>query len=442
MDKPVIAIVGRPNVGKSTLFNRLIGERVAIVQNKPGVTRDRLYGDFDWNGREFTLIDTGGIVFDEPDPILRQTREQAEIGIEESDLILFMVDSKDGLTALDRDLANQLRKSGKPVLLVANKTDGDRLERESNDFYALGLGRVYAISSIHGRGLGDLLDEVKRLLPAPAWGETEENESIKLAIIGRPNVGKSSLLNSILGEARAIVSDIPGTTRDSIDTPFTRDGQEFTLIDTAGIRRAGKIGGSVEYYTVLRARRAIERCDVALVLLDAVEGPTDGDARVANMAHEAGKASIIVVNKWDLVKNTQMHTYAKEVQKQFEFMSYAPIGFTSAESRRGVEGILDTVVTVAESHAMRIPTGELNRVIREAVERKPFTYRRRDLNVLYATMVKVKPPTIAVMVNDPKIVHFSYERYLQNRLREAFGFVGTPLRLLFRESKDKRKVAT
>jgi GTP-binding protein len=437
MLKPVIAIVGRPNVGKSTLFNRLIGERRAIVQDKPGVTRDRLYGDFDWAGREFTLIDTGGIVFDEPDQILTQTREQAEVGINEADLILFMVDSKDGTTAIDYDLAEALRKSGKPVLLVANKSDGDRLEREASDFYSLGLGEVYAISSIHGRGLADVLDEVVKHFPVTEVEEEEEGDVIKLAIIGRPNVGKSSLTNAILGEARSMVSEIPGTTRDAIDTLFTRgDDQQFLLIDTAGIRRAGKIGGSVEYYTVLRAQRAIERCDVALVLLDAVEGPTDGDARVANMAHEAGRGSIIVVNKWDMVKNTQMHTYAKAVQDQFEFMSYAPIGFTSAKTGRGIEGILDTVVTVAENHSLRIPTAELNRVIREAVEAKPYTHKRRELRIYYATMVKVKPPTIALFVNDPNLVHFGYERYLMNRLRESFGFIGTPLRLLFRQSRD------
>lgn len=434
--KPVIAIVGRPNVGKSTLFNRLIRERKAIVEDMPGVTRDRLYGEFDWNGREFTVIDTGGIVLDEPDPIISQTRLQAEVAMEEADLILFLVDTKEGPTAHDYSLADSLRKSPTPVLLVANKVDGEKAERDSTDFYSLGLGEVYPISSIHGRGLGDLLDVITETLPAPEISDEEEIDAIKIAIIGRPNVGKSSFTNAVLGEARSIVSDIPGTTRDAIDTLFEREDQRFLLIDTAGIRRAGKIGGSVEYYTVLRAQRAIERCDVALTLVDAVEGPTDGDARVSNMAHEAGKGSIIVVNKWDLVKNTQMHTYAKAVEDQFRFMSYAPIGFISAKTGRGVSGILDTVVTVAENCALRIPTGELNRAIREAVEARPHSHKRRDLKIYYATMVGVKPPTIAIFVNDPKLIHFSYERYLLNRLREQFGFVGTPIRLLFRHSRD------
>lgn len=436
MQKPVVAIVGRPNVGKSTLFNRLIGERKAIVQDQPGVTRDRLYGDSEWNGREFTVIDTGGIVYDEPDPILQQTREQADVAMEEADVILYMVDGKDGPTALDFDLAETLRKSKKPVLLAANKVDGETIQRNVGDFYSLGLGEVYPISSLNGRTVGDLLDVVVDLLPKAQEEEEEDPDVIKIALVGRPNVGKSSLTNAILGEARSIVSEIPGTTRDAIDTLFERGENRFLLIDTAGIRRAGKIGGTVEYYTVLRAQRAIERCDVALVLIDAVEGPTDGDARVANMAHEAGKGSMIVVNKWDLVKNTQMHTYAKDVADQFEFMSYAPIGFTSAKSKRGIEGILDTVVTVAENHAMRIQTGELNRVLREAIDARPHTHKRKALKVYYATMVRVKPPTIAVFVNDPKLVHFGYERYLMNRLRDAFGFVGTPIRLLFRQSRD------
>ena len=295
---------------------------------------------------------------------------------------------------------------------------------------------MYPISSIHGRGLGDLLDAVTETLPAPEATDEEEIDAIKIAIIGRPNVGKSSLTNAILGEARSIVSDSPGTTRDAIDTLFERQDQRFLLIDTAGIRRAGKIGGSVEYYTVLRAQRAIERCDVALTLIDAVEGPTDGDARVSNMAHEAGKGSIIVVNKWDLVHNTQMHAYAKAVEDQFRFMKYAPIGFISAHTGRGVSGILDTAVTVAENTALRIPTGELNRVLREAIEAKPHSHKRKELKIYYGTMVGVKPPTIALFVNDPKIMHWGYERYLENRLREAFGFVGTPIKLLVRHSRD------
>lgn len=441
MAMPLIAIVGRPNVGKSTLFNRLIGERLAIVEDTPGVTRDRLYGTFDWRGREYALVDTGGIVPDEPDPILTQTRDQAQVAMDEADLILFLTDAAEGLTAADQDLADELRKSRKPVLLVVNKVDGPKREQELPEFYSLGIGEPYGVSSLHGHGVADLLDVIHDLLPQAGPVEEYEEDTIRISIVGRPNVGKSSLTNRILGEERVMVSDIPGTTRDAIDTPFKRGDKEYVLIDTAGIRRAGKIQGTLEYYTVLRAQRAIERSDLVLLLIDAEAGVTEGDMRVGGMAQEAGCGCIIVVNKWDLVKGVQMHRYAQDVKERMKFLDYAPIAFASAKTGRGVGSILDTVDTVAENHALRVPTGELNRVIRQAVDARPHTHKGRELKIRYATMPRVKPPTVVLFCNNPQLVHFSYERYLENQLREAFGFVGTPLRLHFRRAdKEEQEV--
>ncbi|HEY3282114.1 MAG TPA: ribosome biogenesis GTPase Der [Armatimonadota bacterium] len=440
MPKPVIAIVGRPNVGKSTLFNRLIGERLAIVEDTPGVTRDRLYGTFDWRGRDYALIDTGGIVPDEPDPILLQTREQAQAAMDEADAILFLCDANDGLTAIDYDVAEALRKnSSKPIVLAVNKADGPRREQNTPEFYALGLGEVYPISSIQGHGVADMLDALHEAIPDTGGEEEYEEDVIRLAIIGRPNVGKSSLTNRILGEDRVIVSPIPGTTRDSIDTPFQRGDERYVLIDTAGIRRAGKIQGTIEYYTVLRAERAIERSDVVLLLVDAVEGVTDGDMRVGGMAQDAGKGCIIVVNKWDLIHGVQMHKYAQDVKDRIKFLEYAPVAFSSALTGRGIPGILDTVQTVAQNHALRIGTGELNRVIRQAVDAKPHTHKGRELKIRYATMHRVRPPTIALFCNNPQLVHFSYERYLTNCLRAEFGFLGTPIKLQFRRVEKEEK---
>lgn len=439
MPKPVIAIVGRPNVGKSTLFNRLIGERLAIVEDTPGVTRDRLYGTFDWRGRDYALIDTGGIVPDEPDPILSQTRAQAQAAMDEADLILFLCDAKEGLTAIDHEVADQLRRSQKPVLLAVNKADGTRQTQNASEFYALGLGEVYPISSIQGHGVADLLDEIHERLPDTGPDEEYDEDVTRIAVIGRPNVGKSSLTNRILGAERVMVSSIPGTTRDAIDTYFERGDEKYVLIDTAGIRRAGKIQGTLEYYTVLRAQRAIERSDVTLLLIDAEEGVTEGDMRVGGMAQEAGCGCVIVVNKWDLVHGVQMHRYAEQVKERMRFLDYAPIVFTSATTGRGVSAILDTAQTVAQSHALRIPTGELNRVIREAVDARPYSHKGRHLKIRYATMPRVKPPTVVLFCNNPQLVHFSYERYLANRLREAFGFVGTPLRLQFRRGSSEDK---
>jgi len=436
VSRPVVAIVGRPNVGKSTLFNRLVGERRAIVEETPGITRDRLYGTFDWRGREFVVVDTGGILVDSEDPVHRKTRAQAELAMDEADLILFLTDASEGLTPLDEQVADILRRSPKPVVLAANKAEGRFREHTTAEFYSLGLGDVYPISAVQGYGVADLLDLIADSLPSAPPVEEEEN-AIRVAIVGRPNVGKSSLLNAILGEERVIVSSEPGTTRDAVDTEFMRGDTRFVLVDTAGIRRPGKVQGTVEYYTVLRAHRALERCDVALVVTDAAQGIVDGDARVGGMAHEAGRGVVIVVNKWDLVKGVEMHRYAQAVRDALPFLSYAPVSFCSALTKRGVPSVLDTAVVVAENHSLRVPTNELNRVVHEAVDAHPYSHRGRQLRVYYATMVKVKPPTIVMFVNNPDLVHVSYERYLVNCLREQFGFVGTPLRLVFRRREGK-----
>lgn len=431
MPKPIVAIVGRPNVGKSTLFNRLIGERVAIVEDRPGITRDRMYGECDWNGREFLVVDTGGLGLEE-DPYGSHIQRQAEIAMEEADLILFLVDSKEGLTAADEEVAEYFRQCGRPLLLVANKSDNVRREADASEFYRLGLGEVHTVSAHSGRGVADLLDEVVRLLPAEA-PEPEDDDRIKVAIVGRPNVGKSSLLNAILGEERVIVSPIAGTTRDAVDVPFEFAGHPYTLIDTAGIRRAGKVQGSVEYYTVLRAERALERCDVAVVVVDAGMDLVDGDKRVAGMTREAGKACVVFINKWDLVKGISPREFGARVRQDLPFVAYAPIVVGSALQRTGLDHLLEACADVANNHALRLPTSELNRVLHEAVDSRPYTRRGRDFKVYYATQVAVKPPTFVLFVNDPRIVHETYLRYLENQLRAAFGFVGTPIRLITRK---------
>ncbi len=435
MSRPIIAIVGRPNVGKSALFNRIIGERKAIVEATPGVTRDRIYGQFDWRRNEYILVDTGGIVTDTEDPIALQARRQAEIAMQEADLVLFVVDSKEGLTPLDEELADILRKSQRPVLLVVNKVEGKR-EINLVEFYRLGLGDPLPVSALQGDGVGDLLDRIVECLPS-AELEEEEEDLIRVAIVGRPNVGKSSLLNAFLGEERAVVSEIPGTTRDAIDTLFLRGDQRFLLIDTAGIRRAGQIQGSLEYYTFLRAQRAIDRCDVALLIIDATEGVTHGDCRVGGMVLDAGKACVVVVNKWDLVKGVQMHHYAEQISSKLDFIGFAPIAFASAKTGRGIPAILDTVESVFNNYTLRIPTPELNRFLQEVFHQHVLVQKGRTLKLRYATMVKVKPPTIVLFVNNAQIVHFSYERYIENRLREQYGFVGTPIRLIFRGPQER-----
>ncbi len=453
--KPLVAIVGRPNVGKSTLFNRLVGRRVAIVEDTPGITRDRLYADGDWSGREYTLVDTGGIQMFDPDPLKAQVRTQAEIAMEEADVIVLVVDTTTGLTSDDQELANTLRRSPKPLLVIANKVDnGDQENRNVADVYALGLPNVHAVSALSGRGVGDALDAIVAQFPPPPEHDSEaiEDDRIKIAIIGRPNVGKSSILNAILGEERVIVSPVAGTTRDAIDTSFslpTAGGadREIVLIDTAGIRRAGKIQGSVEYYTVLRAQRAIERADVVMLVIDSVDGLTDGDKRVGGYAHEAGRAGVIVVNKWDLGRKdvigdrpgeNPMKIFSDELRDEMHFMAYAPLAFTSAVTGKGVSAAVEAALDAAEAHSMRIPTGELNRIVRDAVDAHPYAEKGRSLRVKYATMPTVKPPTIVLFVNDPELMHFSYLRYLENRIREAYSFEGTPLRLQVRKAAKEK----
>lgn len=450
MSNPLVAVVGRPNVGKSTLFNRLIGKRVAIVEDTPGVTRDRLYASMEWKGRTFTVIDTGGIVLNEDDPLTVQVRQQAAIAMDEADAILFVVDAADGVLPADQELADALRGSSAPVFLVVNKADNTRQVQEAVEFYTLGMGPLYTISAIHGHGIGDLLDDVVSVLPQTPEGE-EDDETVRLAIIGRPNVGKSSLTNAIIGEERVIVSPIPGTTRDAIDTPVEWEGHKMLLIDTAGIRRAGKVQGSVEYYTVLRAKTAIERCHVGVVVIDAAEGLADGDKRVAGFANEAGRACVIVVNKWDLVdpaiaegkrpNRDMILEFTQHIRDEMPFVHYAPLVFTSARERFSVEEVLDTALEAAANYAHRIPTGELNRLLRDAVEAHPLTRSGRQLKVYYATMPRVQPPTILMFVNDPELIHFSYLRYLENRLRDTYPLEGTPLILRPRkaENTDERK---
>lgn len=447
MSNALVAVVGRPNVGKSTLFNRLVGKRIAIVQDTPGITRDRLYAPMEWKGREFTVIDTGGIILNEDDPLTVQVRQQAAIAMEEADAILFVCDAADGVMPADRDLADALRSAKTPVFLVVNKADNTRQLQEAVEFYELGLGDLYTISSIHGHGIGDLLDAVVSVLPET--GVEVDDETVRLAIIGRPNVGKSSLTNAILGEERVIVSPIPGTTRDAIDTQVEWEGQKMLLIDTAGIRRAGKVQGSVEFYTVLRAKTAIERCHVGVVVVDAGMGLADGDKRVAGFANEAGRASIIVVNKWDLVdpgiaegkrpNRDLMLEFTQKIRDEMPFLSYAPLVFTSALYNFSVSEVLETAQEAAQNHAHRIPTGELNRLLRDAVEAHPRTVTGRQLKIYYATMPRVQPPTVLMFVNDPDMMHFSYLRYLENRLRESYPLEGTPLVLRVRKAENTDK---
>ncbi|MDO8683875.1 MAG: ribosome biogenesis GTPase Der [Armatimonadota bacterium] len=442
MGRPIIAIVGRPNVGKSTLFNRLAGNRIAIVDDAPGITRDRLYADAEWQNREFVITDTGGILFNESDPLTLQVKRQAELAMEEADVIVMITDATDGVTSTDEELAEMLRRTQKPVLLAVNKVDNKRLEQEAHEFYSLGLGEIYRISSIHGSGVAELLDAVQEHFSKIPEEEEIPEEAVKLAIIGRPNVGKSSILNAILGEDRSIVSSIPGTTRDSIDTVFERGEDKFALIDTAGIRRAGKIQGSIEYYTVLRAIRAIERSDVALLIIDAGDGLMDGDKRVGGYAHQAGKGCVVVVNKWDLRRagenRLSVKNFTLELRKETPFLSYAPIVFASALRGEGISEILDTAKDVADSCALRISTGELNRIISDAVDNHPYMEKGQALKIKYATMVSVKPPTILLFVNNPDMFHFSYQRYLDNQIRKTYGYEGTPLRIIAKKVEKEK----
>ena len=430
----IVAIVGRPNVGKSTLFNRLVGKRLAITHEVPGTTRDRLYAEAEWGGVSFILVDTGGLDLVSSDDLMAQVRAQAQAAIAEADVILFLVDVKDGLTAGDEEVAQVLRRTAKPVLLVVNKADNRALREAAVEFYALGLGELYPISALHGTGTGDLLDQVVGAFPVEAEGE--ELEAVKIAIVGRPNVGKSSLLNKILGQERAIVHETPGTTRDAIDTQMEWEGKPLVLIDTAGIRRKGRIQRGVEKYSVLRALRAINRADVVLLLIDAVEGATAQDAHIAGYILEEAKSVVVVVNKWDLVeKDTYtMQIYLEHVYTVLRFLDYVPVLFVSALTGQRVDQVLPTALRVQEARLIRIPTAELNRILQEAVARHaPPSKAGKRLKFYYATQAAVDPPTFVFFVNDPRLVHFSYQRYRVNRLREHYGFLGTPLRLSFRK---------
>ena len=438
MSKPLVAVVGRPNVGKSTFFNKVVGRRVSIVEDTPGVTRDRIYAEAEWRGIHFALIDTGGIEPDSEDIILSQMREQAEIAMDTSDVILFMVDGRDGLTAADREVGEMLYKTGKKVVLAVNKVDKPTLPDDFYDFYELGLGEPIPISSVNMLNLGDLLDRIVESFPEGAG--TEEEDVIKIAMIGKPNVGKSSLVNKLLRENRVIVSPIAGTTRDSIDTPFEKDGEKYLLIDTAGIRRKSKVNEDIEKFSVIRAVAAIERCDVCLLMIDAQEGVTEQDKRIAGIAHEAGKGLVIVVNKWDLVEKetNTMNDYRKEVASELTFMSYAPTVFISALTGQRVSKVIDTARAVAANRAMRVPTGQLNNLIMDATMMKqPPSDKGKRLKIYYVTQVGVNPPLFSFKVNSRPLMHFSYARYLENKIRETFGFEGTSLKFVFREKGEK-----
>ena len=441
MPKPLVAIVGRPNVGKSTLFNRIVGERIAIVEDLPGTTRDRLYGDAAWGTREFTVVDTGGLVGGVDDDLGLRVEAQAEMAIDEADIIVFLVDAAEGLTAADVEVADVLRRTAKPVLLAANKAESPQRRLAAADFYGLGLGEPLPISSIHGTGVADLLDEIVARLP-DAHEDGEASEMARLAIVGRPNVGKSSLLNALLGEERVIVDEVPGTTRDAIDTLIEHKGERLLLIDTAGIRRRGRIEAGVEKYSVMRALRALSRADVALLVIDAAEGVTAQDTHVGSYVVDAGKGAVIVVNKWDLVPKTNAATaeYARIVRERFKFMSYAPIVFVSALTRQRLGQMLAAALRVHAERQKRVQTAPLNQVVAEAeAAHHPPSSRGKRLKINYVTQVDVNPPTFVFFVNDPRLLHFSYERYLENRLREAFGFEGTPLRFVFRGRAEENR---
>ena len=448
MKLPVVVIVGRPNVGKSTLFNRILGRRVAVVEDDPGITRDRLYAECEWKKKRFTVVDTGGIVFQDTDPFSEQIRVQANIALEEADVVLFLTDAAEGLHPDDRDLANSLRGIKKPMFIVVNKADHHKRDDWAAEFYSLGLGEIYPVSGLHGRGVGELLDVVAGHLPMVNPDE-EEKEEVRVAIVGRPNVGKSSMVNAFTGDTRMIVSDVAGTTRDAIDTVLEYSGEKFRLIDTAGIRRRGKIQGTVEYYMVDRATRAIERADCAMVIVDGHQGLTDGDKRVAKIAHDAGKACIFAINKWDLMeepdgeprKNTPLKKeFVRQLRNEIPELSYARVAFTSAKESAGLEPVLDSVLAALESYSFRISTGQLNRLVADATFARPYTSKGRALKIYYATQVATRPPTFAFFCNEPELFHFSYQRYLQNKIREAYPLEGSPIRMFVRSShKDKGK---
>lgn len=438
MSKPVVAVVGRPNVGKSTLFNKIVGRRVSIVEDTPGVTRDRIYAEAEWNGIPFILIDTGGIEPDSDDIILSQMRAQAEVAIETADVIVFIVDGKAGLTASDREVGNMLMKTGRDVILTVNKIDSPKLPDDYYDFYELGLGEPIPISAANMLNLGDLLDRIAEQFPAGSE-DSEEDEDIKIAIVGKPNVGKSSLVNALIGENRVIVSHIAGTTRDSIDSPFEHNEQKYTLIDTAGIRKKKKVSEDIERYSVIRAISSIERSDVCILMIDASEGVTEQDKKIGGMAHEAGKGIIVAVNKWDLVTKDShtMSKFERDIRAELSFMPYAPIIFISVQKGQRLLNVLDLAKKVAEQRAMRVPTGQLNALIADAtLMKQPPSDKGKKLKIYYVTQVGVKPPLFSFKVNKRELMHFSYSRYLENKLREAYDFSGTSVKFVFREKGD------
>ena len=439
MAKPIVAIVGRPNVGKSTLFNRIAGERISIVEDTPGVTRDRIYADAEWLDHHFTLIDTGGLEPDSDDMMLKHMYSQAEIAISSADVILFVVDVRTGMTDMDMQVANILRKADKPVVLAVNKVDDlAKYGMQVYEFYSLGLGDPFGVSGGQMIGLGDLLDEVVKHFPADK-DDSAEDDAIKVAIIGKPNVGKSSLVNRILGENRVIVSDVAGTTRDAIDTTIKYNNKEYVFIDTAGMRRKAKIKESIEKYSIIRAVAAVERADVCILMINAVEGITEQDTKVAGIAHEAGKAVIIAVNKWDLIEkdNHTMNKFLKDIDTEFKYLSYAPRIFISAATGQRVTKLFELITMVSENNSRRIATGMLNDVLIEAMAmNQPPAEKGKQLRIYYMTQVSVKPPTFVLFVNDTELLHFSYKRYLENQLRDAFGFVGTPIHFIARNRKE------
>ncbi len=438
MSKPIVAIVGRPNVGKSTLFNRIVGARKAIVEDIPGVTRDRLYDSSDWVGREFIIIDTGGIRFDQVEIFANEVKLQAELAIEEADVIIMVVDAKEGTTGEDEQVADLLRRSNKPVVLAANKVENFK-QFDYYDFYRLGLGDPIPISAMHGMNTNDMLDAVVGKFN-PDYKDEDDAEAIKIAIVGRPNVGKSSLVNAFLGESRVIVSDIPGTTRDAIDTPFEFQGRKYIFIDTAGMRKRSRIKESTEKYSVIRALKSIERADVVLIMLDAAQGVLEQDKRIAGYVHEQGKANIIVVNKWDVVEKDQntMNQFDKKIREELKFLAYSPIMYVSALTRKRIFKVLDLVDFVDEQHHRRILTAELNQIVNEAQMLNPLPGGGgKKVRIRYATQVKTAPPTFVFFANHPDLVHFSYIRYLENTLRKNFGFEGSPIHLLVRQNTSK-----
>lgn len=441
MGKPIVAIVGRPNVGKSTLFNIFANSRISIVEDTPGVTRDRLYADTEWLDNEFMMVDTGGIEIMNTDKIAVSIRQQAQIAIAEADVILFVCDARAGITHEDAEVAKMMRQSKKPIVLAINKADSPKQEMEIFEFYNLGIGEPIPVSAANHLGLGDLLDAVVEKFPeTSAYGEDGNEDEIKVALIGRPNVGKSSIFNTLVGEERSIVSDVAGTTRDAIDTPVIREGQKFLFIDTAGMRRKARIDEPIEKYSIIRSLRAVDRSDVVLMVIDAIDGVTEQDKKIAGYAHEAGKGIVLVVNKWDLYDkdNTSTLRYTENLRRELVFMQYAPVVFVSAMTKQRIHRLPEVIHYVAEQNAMRISTSVLNQVVEDAIAiNPPPTEKGQRLKILYATQVKIKPPTFVIFVNEPEIMHFSYQRYLENKLREAFGFEGTPLQMIIRGKNEE-----